>query len=162
MNSWFDGRYRRMGSSRGRKEAPALGVLSSLMSRALTSLVSSTASDALGVLGQRSNILALGVDGAQAEVADGKGDERADETDDDDSADVSAQQDGDGEDAGGGRNQTVGQGQAEVDEGSNLLHTHLLRWQGWQRWGVQDDGNVAEDGDAHDEASQGRCQLEAF
>ena len=57
----------------------------------------------------------------------------------------------------------MGQGQAEVDEGSNLLHTHLFALgKDGRDGGVQDDGNVAEDGDAHDEASQGRCQLEAF
>lgn len=57
----------------------------------------------------------------------------------------------------------MGQGQAEVDEGSNLLHTHLFALgKDGRDGGVQDDGNVAEDGDAHDEASQGRGQLEAL
>ena len=47
----------------------------------------------------------------------------------------------------------MGQGQAEVDEGSNLLHTHLFALgKDGRDGGVQDDGNVAEDGDAHDEA----------
>ena len=119
--------------------------------------------DALGVLGQGSNVLALGVDRAQAQVAHGKGDDGADQTDDDDGADVSAQQDGHCQDAGGGRHQTMGEGKAQVDKGGYLLHTQLLALgKDGGDGGVQDDGDVAENGDAHDKAGQGRGQLEAL
>ena len=57
----------------------------------------------------------------------------------------------------------MGQSQAEVNEGSDLLHTQLLALgKDGGDGGVQDDGDVAENGDAHDEAGQGRCQLKAL
>ena len=57
----------------------------------------------------------------------------------------------------------MGEGKAQVDKGGYLLHTQLLALgKDGGDGGVQDDGDVAENGDAHDEAGQGRGQLEAL